>query len=311
MRVFHGLNDFVKIENAVVTSGTFDGVHFGHQQILARLKEITTAMEGENVVITFWPHPRFVLSGMDIDLKLISTLDEKIERLSDFGVDNLLIIPFDKQFASLSSLEFIQKVLVDTVQTKKLVMGYDHRFGHNREGGFDFLMKNAYNFGFEVEEIPRQEVEEIAVSSTKIRRALQHSDVQTAAKYLGRPYQLRGEVVGGAKLGRKLGFPTANLLIKETYKLIPENGIYAVKAFHNDIAYDAMLNIGVRPTIANEGERSIEVHLFDFNKDIYGETLKIHFIDHLRNEKKFANLEELQHQLSIDKEAALEVLNHF
>ncbi len=311
MRVFHGLNDFVKIKNAVVTSGTFDGVHFGHQQILARLKEITTAMEGENVVITFWPHPRFVLSGMDIDLKLISTLDEKIERLSDFGVDNLLIIPFDKQFASLSSLEFIQKILVDTVQTKKLVMGYDHRFGRNREGGFDFLMENAHNFGFEVEEIPRQEVEEIAVSSTKIRQALQHSDVQTAAKYLGRPYQLRGEVVGGAKLGRKIGFPTANLLIKETYKLIPENGIYAVKAFHDGKAYDAMLNIGVRPTVENAGERSIETHLFNFNKEIYGETITIHLIDHLRHEQKFANLEGLKHQLSIDREAALQVLNRY
>jgi len=309
MKVYRGLEAFERVNNAVVTSGTFDGVHVGHQKILARLKEVAAANQGETMVITYWPHPRFVLYPDSSDLKLLSTLDEKIAMLDGMGIDHLLIIPFDKKFAALTSNDFIQNILVNQIRTKKLVIGYDHRFGRNREGSFEFLKANATSFGFEVEEIPKQEVEEVAVSSTKIRDALAEGNIITAESYLASPYTMQGEVVKGNQLGRKLGFPTANIHIPEPYKLVPANGIYAVKVKLGDRLLQGMLNIGFRPTVTQEKKRSIEVNLFDFQEDIYGKELTIVFYERLREEKKFESLEALTRQLTLDRENAWRVLN--
>lgn len=304
MKIYHGLEDFVKLNFAVVTSGTFDGVHFGHQKILARLNEIARTNNGESVVITFWPHPRLVLHPEETDLKLLNTFEEKAELLKEHSIQHLVRIPFTKEFSQLSSQEFISRILVETIGTKKLVIGYDHHFGKNREGSFEQLKLNGPKYGFEVEEIPRQEVDHIAVSSTIIRKALEHGDIETATPLLGKPYSLTGRVVPGDKLGRILGFPTANIEIDTKFKLIPSDGIYVVTVLHEHSVYEAMMYIGNRPTV-NGSKRNIEVNIFDFNKDIYGESLTIFFHKLLRRDSKFHDLEELKHQLLQDQEAAL------
>ena len=302
--MYHGLEDFVKLNFAVVTSGTFDGVHVGHQKILARLNEIAKANDGESVVITFWPHPRLVLHPEETDLKLLNTFEEKAELLKEHGVQHLIRIPFTKEFSQLSSEEFISRILVHTIGTKKLVIGYDHHFGKNREGSFEQLKLNGPKYGFEVEEIPRQEVDHIAVSSTIIRKALEQGEIETATPLLGKAYSLTGRVVPGDKLGRILGFPTANIEIDTKFKLIPSDGIYVVTVLHEHSNYEAMMYIGNRPTV-NGSKRNIEVNIFDFNKDIYGESLTIYFHKLLRSDSKFHDLEELKHQLQQDQVAAL------
>ena len=228
MKIYHSLEDFTRLPNAVVTSGTFDGVHVGHQKILHRLKEIASKNNGETVVITFWPHPQMVLHPENHSLKLLNTFEEKAALLKAEGIQHLLRIEFTKEFSHISSLDFIQKILVETIGTKKLVIGYDHRFGHNREGSFEQLKLNATNYGFDVEEISRQDVDHISVSSSKIRQALEKSDIETATHLLGKPYMLTGQIVQGDKLGRELGYPTANVEVDSRYKLIPADGIYAV-----------------------------------------------------------------------------------
>src|SRR6478736_7073749 len=227
MRIYYNLDDFNPVRNAVVTSGTFDGVHVGHQKILSRLHEIAERTNGETVVITFWPHPRLVLNP-EADIKLLNTFEEKAELLKEQGVHHLLRIPFTKEFSQLTSEQFITKILVEKIGTRKLVIGYDHHFGKNREGSFEQLKLNGPTYGFEVEEIPRQDVDHIGVSSTKIRQALEEGDVETASHFLGRPYSISGAVIKGDKLGRVLGFPTANIDIDAHHKLIPAEGIYAV-----------------------------------------------------------------------------------
>jgi riboflavin kinase / FMN adenylyltransferase len=307
MKIYHGLDDFIKLDYAVVTSGTFDGVHIGHQKILNRLKEIAQTYSGETVVITFWPHPRLVLHPEETSLKLLNTFEEKAELLKDHGINHLVRIPFTKEFSQLSSEEFISKILVETIGTKKLVIGYDHHFGKNREGSFDQLKENAPKYGFEVEEIPRQDVDHIGVSSSIIRRALEEGDIETATPLLGKPYSLTGRVVPGDKLGRILGFPTANIEIDTRYKLIPSDGIYAVTVRYEHDAFNGMMYIGNRPTI-NGSKRNIEVNIFDFNTDIYGESITIYFHKLLRQDSKFHDLEELKRQLFQDKETALKYL---
>ncbi len=306
MRVYHTLEAFKPLPNAIVTSGTFDGVHQGHRKILSRLKEIGARQAGETVVLTFWPHPRMVVSEDSHGLQLLSTIEEKTELFRALGIDHLIISPFTRAFSELSPTEFIQQVLVDRIGTKKFVIGYDHRFGRNREGSFDFLQAVAPDFGFEVEEIPRQDIEELAISSTRIRRALLHGDVAEATGLLGRPYQFSGVVVKGKQIGRTIGYPTANIEVKENYKLIPANGVYAVKVNYRDALYNGMLNIGVRPTVDGTS-RTIEVNIFDFKQDIYGEWLTIELIAYLRPEMKFKNLSELMGQLAADKEKATEL----
>ncbi|MEY4541222.1 MAG: hypothetical protein RLZZ306_2979 [Bacteroidota bacterium] len=300
MNVYYGIQEFKKLENAVVTSGTFDGVHLGHQKIIQRLNEVAKLTDGQSVVISFYPHPRSVISPDNQVVKLLSTLDEKIELLEKSGVNHLLIIPFTREFSELSSEEFIQKILIQAIGTKTLVIGYDHRFGKNREGGFDYLKLNKEKYGFDIEEISRQDIENVAVSSSKIRRALHEGDVPSAEHFLGRNYSLSGIIVKGKQLGRTIGFPTANIQVREIAKLIPSDGVYAVKVYYKNRSFGGMLNIGNRPTVDGTFQ-TVEVNIFDFDQEIYGENLTVEFLQKIRNEKKFNGLEELKAQIAKDK----------
>ena len=308
MKVYYGIQEFQKLENAVVTSGTFDGVHLGHQKIINRLNEVAKHTLGQSVVITFYPHPRSVISPDNHIVKLLSTLDEKIELLEQSGVNHLLIIPFTREFSELSSEEFIQKILIETIGTKTLVIGYDHRFGKNREGGFDYLKLNKKNYGFEIEEISRQDIENVVVSSSKIRKALQEGDVPSADHFLGRNYSLSGVIVKGKQLGRTIGFPTANIQVREIAKLIPSDGVYAVNVYYKENAFGGMLNIGNRPTVDGTYQ-TVEVNIFDFDQEIYGENLKVDFLQKIRNEQKFNGLDELKDQIAKDKVICKGLLN--
>lgn len=305
MNIYHSLDSFQRLECAVVTSGTFDGLHIGHKKILTRLKEISTQSGGESVVLTFWPHPRLVVSEDSQDLQLLSTIEEKIELFSQMGIEHLAIVPFTRAFSELSSDDFIRQILVDKIGTKKLVIGYDHRFGRNREGSFEFLQKNASSYGFEVEEIPREDIEDLAISSSRIRHSLLSGNVDDARHLLGRPYSITGIIVKGKQLGRTIGFPTANIHLQESYKLIPANGVYVINAYHQGAAYKGMLNVGVRPTVDGTF-RTIEANLFDFNKEIYGEDLTVEFLHYLRPEQKFDGLDALIQQIKVDKENSLD-----
>ncbi|KQS28040.1 bifunctional riboflavin kinase/FAD synthetase [Dyadobacter sp. Leaf189] len=304
MKIYHSLDSFSKLEYGVVTSGTFDGVHLGHQKILSRLLEICRRTGGESVVLTFWPHPRTVVSEDSQSLQLLSTVEEKIELFAQLGIHHLAIVPFTRAFSELSSDEFIQQILVDKIGTKKLVIGYDHRFGRNREGSFEFLQENCSKYGFEVEEILRADIENMAISSSRIRKALITGHIDEANELLGRAYTLSGTVVKGKQLGRTIGFPTANVHLHESYKLVPMNGVYVIRATYQDISYNGMLNIGVRPTVDGT-VRTIEAHLFDFDKEIYGEDLKLELLHYLRLEQKFGGLDMLVKQIQIDKESTL------
>ncbi len=308
MKVYQGIEQFKKLECAVVTTGTFDGVHIGHRTILNRVLSLAKKVNGESVLMTFYPHPRMVLQP-DSELKLLNTIDEKIALLKKSGIDHLIIHPFTKSFSRLSSMEFIRDLVVNQIGTKHLVIGYDHHFGRNREGTFDHLVEFGPLYGFEVEEIPALEIDEVNVSSTKIRRALLDGDVKTANQYLGHPFLLGGRVEKGKQLGRTLGFPTANLALDNPFKLIPENGVYAVRAFIKGKTFHGILNIGLRPTL-NETDKklSIEVHLFDFNQEIYGSQMQVEFIDRIRSEKKFDSLDELKSEMEKDRVRAMHIL---
>lgn len=308
MRIYYDLDDFNPVRNAVVTSGTFDGVHVGHQKILSRLHEVADRNSGDTVVITFWPHPRLVLYP-DADLKLLNTFEEKAELIKEQGVHHLLRIPFTKEFSQLSSEEFITRILVEKIGTRKLVIGYDHHFGKNREGSFEQLKLNGPKYGFEVEEISRQDVDHVAVSSTKIRNAIETADLNTATHLLGRPYSVSGRVVRGDKIGTQLGYPTANIEIDSIHKLIPTDGIYAVTVLHEHSKYGGMLYIGNRPTIDGV-KKVIEVNIFNFTREIYGESLSIQFHAYIRGDIKFKDLDELKKKMKVDKEEALAILKN-
>jgi riboflavin kinase/FMN adenylyltransferase len=314
MKVQHGIAGHRPPSYAIVTEGTFDGVHVGHRKILSSLVAEARQIKqfdpnAESVVITFWPHPRLVLFPEQQDLKLLSTLAEKTEALAAIGIDRLVVLPFDKTFSNLTPEEYVQQILINGLNTRRLIIGYDHRFGKNRAGDFNFLKANEERFGFAVEEIPRQDVEQVGVSSTKIRHALLQGEIATANRYLAAPYTLCGKVVKGNQLGRTIGFPTANLYISESYKLIPKDGIYAVRVHLNQATYNGMLYIGVRSTLGSQLERTIEVNIFDFNQEIYDSFLRVELIAYLRGEEKFDSLEGMQHQLYRDKADALRVLN--
>ena len=307
MRIYEGLADFSPVSNAVVTSGTFDGVHLGHQKIIQRIREIARAVQGETVLITFWPHPRLVLYPTEHHLRLLSTFEEKANLLRQFGIDHLVTIPFTQEFSQMTSEQFIRKILMEKIHTKKLVIGYDHRFGKNREGSFDYLQEHSKEFGFELEEISRQDVDEIGVSSTKIRKSLEIGDIRTATNYLGRPYELNGIVVKGQQIGRSIGFPTANIHIPNDYKLIPHDGVYAVEVKVEGVLFKAMLNIGNRPTV-NGTRKTVEAHLFDFQGDLYNKLVTVYFREFIREEKKFESLEALKNQLVQDQTLAKSLL---
>jgi len=309
MKVYNGTKGFVKSGNAIVTSGTFDGVHFGHRRILERLKQAAEKEQGETVVITFWPHPRLVLQP-DIELFLINTFEEKAALLEKAGIDHLIKLEFTREFAAMSSQDFIQNILIESIGAKRLVIGYNHRFGKNREGSFEYLVENQGQFGFEVEEIPRQEVDEVGVSSTLIRKSILNGEIDQANKFLGYLYQLGGKVVSGDKIGHTIGFPTANIFVNSPNKIVPADGVYTVYVNLREKTYQGMLYIGKRPTL-NGSSRSIEVNIFDFEEDIYDQEVQVEFIKQTRGDMHFNGLEELRKQLIRDKEEALKVLaNH-
>ena len=314
MKTYKNIEEFKNIENPVVTTGTFDGIHLGHRTILNRLKEIAARNKGETVLLTFFHHPRMVLYPDENNLKLLNTQDEKIKLLEKTGIDHLVTIPFTKEFSRLTAIEFVRDILVNKIGVKKLVIGYNHHFGKNREGTLEQLKEYAPTYGFEIEEIPAQDVDNVNVSSTKIREALLKGDVQTANSYLGYDYFLTGNVIKGSRVGQTLGFPTANIVVEEKYKLIPADGVYAVKAKLNGKVHNGMLNIGVRPTLNPDGpdhgknKKSIEINIFDFNDDIYNHRLTVSFRARIRDEKKFDDLEALKKQLLIDKEKSISLL---
>lgn len=304
MNIYHHLSEFKRLENAVVTIGTFDGVHYGHQKIIKRLCELAKTTGGESVILTFFPHPRLIIDPENHDLKMINTIDEKARILANLGVDHLIITPFTRDFSNLSPEEYIKNILVDTIGIKNMIVGYDHRFGKDRKGGMPQLEAMAKSYAYKIEVIPEQDINDVAVSSTKVRNALLNGQVALAAEYLGYHFSLYGRVIKGDKIGRTIGFPTANIFIEETYKLIPSDGIYAVTVAMNDQTFKGMAYIGQRPTI-NGMTRNIEVNIFDFDQEIYGQDITMTFLQFLRHDVKFTGLEALKIQLQKDKEDTL------
>jgi riboflavin kinase/FMN adenylyltransferase len=299
VKVYKGFSGYSVVKKAVVTIGAFDGVHIGHQTIINRTVRIAKKLKGETVLVTFDPHPRLVLQK-DAKVKLLTSINERINLLEKAGVEHLIIIPFDKSFSKQTSLDFVKEILVKKIGTKKLVIGYDHHFGNNREGSFGHLIKYGTLYGFDVEEIPPQEINDINISSTKIRDAVQEGDIEKASEYMGHPYSIAGVVVKGQQIGRRIGFPTANIKVEEVNKLIPKEGVYAVNVNFENKKFSGMLNIGYRPTVGKDNELSIEVHIFDFQKTIYGKQLTIELIKHVRNEIQFTNVNDLKKQLEQD-----------
>ncbi len=308
MQVHRDINNLPRFKNAVVTIGTFDGVHTGHQEIIEHLKQEAQNIDGETVLITFHPHPRKIVSSKNIFI--LNTLSEKIELLESKGIDHLVVVPFDENFAHQTADEYVKNFLVEKIHPHTVIIGYDHRFGKNRQGDYHLLETYGKQLGFVVKEIPEHLVHREIVSSTKIREALLAGDIATANEYLGYDYFFEGTVVEGNKLGRVLGYPTANLAIEDKEKLIPGNGIYAVQSAicnPQSAIHKGMMSIGVRPTIGIS-DRTIEVNIFDFDEDIYGKTLRVYVKKYLRPEVKFNNLEELKEQLAKDKVDSLNAL---
>ena len=308
MNVYYQLSELPEFKNAVVTIGSFDGVHTGHQRILERVNQIASALEGESIVITFHPHPRHVIYPDQDSLKLLSTINEKVDLLEKYGIHNVVVVPFTKEFSQQEPEDYIRNFLFKKFQPQCLVIGYDHRFGKNRGGDIHFLNKFKKEQDFEIVEIKKQEVEDITVSSTKIRKALENGDISTANHLLNYSYSISGIVVKGQGIGEKIGFPTANVEILDKHKLIPAEGIYAVWVYHLEKRYQGMLYIGTRPVLKDHHNRTIEVNIFDFNKSIYGERIKIEFVKKLRNDIQFQQFELLQQQLLVDKEQSISIL---
>jgi riboflavin kinase/FMN adenylyltransferase len=309
MRIFHSLSELPAFRRPMLTQGTFDGVHTGHRIILDRVRALAETEDGESVVLTFFPHPRLVLFPHDESLKLLSTLPEKAALLEDAGISNLIVLPFTEHFSRLSPEDFARQVLHEAIGVHTMVVGYDHRFGRGREGDFHALHGFAQYLGFRVEEIPAQWVDQVAVSSTKIRNALAEGNIHEANRLLGRPYNVGGHIVHGLKLGRQLGYPTANLQPDEPYKLIPAHGVYAVTVQVQGRRFKGMANIGLNPAVPGKGF-SIEAHLFDFSGNLYEIAASFEFHAFLRAERNFDHLESLKAQLHEDREKALEALAH-
>ncbi|MDA9328481.1 bifunctional riboflavin kinase/FAD synthetase [Flavobacteriaceae bacterium] len=288
--------------------GTFDGIHIGHQKILKDLIKTAKKEGKKSVLLTFFPHPRMVLQK-DNKILLLNTIEEKSGLLEKMGLDYLIIHPFSKEFSRLTALDFVRDILVNKLNTSRLIIGYDHHFGKNREGNIHQLKEYSLLYDFKVEEIPAQDIDDVSVSSTKIRTALKEGNLKTANNYLGYHYMLNGTVVSGKKLGGTIGFPTANLEIKEPYKLIPKTGVYIIKTHINTVLYTGIMNIGFNPTVLGK-HQTVEAHLFDFNEDLYGKEIMIEFIYFLREEHKFKSIEELVVQLNIDKENAISYLSN-
>ncbi len=303
------IEKYIASSPAIVTIGTFDGVHIGHQKIINRLIDLGKQEELKSVILTFFPHPRMVLQK-DSNIKLINTIDERSKILDRLGLDYLLIKKFTKNFSRLSAEEFVKQVLVDKLKAKKVIIGYDHRFGRNRNADINDLMKYGEEFGFEVEEISAQDINDVAVSSTKIRTALSEGNIQKANRYLGYPFMLTGTIVKGKGIGKQLDYPTANIHIEEDYKLIPKQGSYVVKSTIDDTIVFGMMNIGMNPTVSGDSE-SIEVHFFNFEQSIYGKKIQIDVLERIRDEQKFESIEDLKLQLEKDKVFSLDFINTY
>ncbi|WP_343615202.1 bifunctional riboflavin kinase/FAD synthetase [Flavobacterium sp.] len=308
MKLFHSINDFHSAKKTILTLGTFDGVHIGHKKILERITQNTENGKYESLVLTFFPHPRMVLQEKS-EIKLLNTISEKTKLLEATGIENLIIHPFDESFSRLTAEEFVHSILVDQFHIHKIIIGHDHRFGRNRTANIDNLIAFGAEYGFEVEQITAQEIQDVSVSSTKIRKALQEGNMNLANDYLGYDYFLTGEVIKGKQLGRTIGFPTANIQIDEEYKLIPKNGVYVVKAFIDDLEVYGMMNIGFNPTV-NGQKQTIEVNLFDFDADIYGKKIEVSLLQYLREEQKFGSLDLLKAQLNKDQHDSLTFVSH-
>ena len=290
------------------TIGTFDGVHIGHQKIIEQLVDTAKKTNKKSVLLTFFPHPRMILQK-DTSIELINTIDERTALLAKTGLDCLIIHPFNKEFSRLTALDFVRGILVNQLNIATLIIGYDHHFGKNREGNLEQLTEYGHLYNFEIQEIPAQDIDDVSVSSTKIRNALAEKNIKTANRYLGYPFMLNGIVVNGKQLGGKIGFPTANINIKETYKLIPKKGVYIVKSVIDNNIVFGMMNIGFRPTVDGK-HQTIEVHFFDFNQELYGKNLNIELHYFLRDEQKFDAIEALIAQLQKDKEASLQYIQN-
>lgn len=309
MRIYKNLSEIKEIKKPVVTIGTFDGVHLGHQKIIAQINDEAQKIGGESVLFTFFPHPRMVLQPESHNLKLIQTQSEKLSRLAKLGLQNVIEVPFTIDFARLSAFEFVQHILVETLNVRKLVIGYDHQFGRDREGTIEFLKGVSESFNFEVIEISPLVIDDLNISSTKIRRAIKDGEMQKVTAYLAETYSLSGTVVKGKQLGRILGFPTANIQLSDAYKLIPGKGVYAVEVHFDSKNYFGMANIGLRPTINDGFGESIETHIFDFHSDIYNRNLEVFFHHKIREEIKFENKEQLINQLHRDEKTVRDFFN--
>ncbi len=307
LKLFHSINDFQSTKKTILTLGTFDGVHIGHKKILERITQNTENGKYESLVLTFFPHPRMVLQEKS-EIKLLNTITEKSKLLEATGIENLVIHPFNESFSRLTAEEFVHSILVDQFHIQKIIIGHDHRFGRNRTANIDDLIAFGHEYGFEVEQISAQEIQDVSVSSTKIRKALNEGNMSLANDYLGYNYFLSGEVVQGKQLGRTIGFPTANIEINDEYKLIPKAGVYVVKALIDQKEVSGMMNIGFNPTV-NGQKQTIEVNLFDFDAEIYGKKIEVSLLQYLREEQKFGSVDLLKEQLHQDKKNALAFLS--
>ena len=307
MKIFNNIQSYSPEKESILTIGTFDGVHIGHNKILTKLVEESKKNNLSSLIMTFFPHPRMVLQKSQ-EIKMIDTIDEKIHLFEKTGVDNLIIQPFDENFSKIRAKEFVEEILVKKLKIKHIIIGYDHRFGKDREASVDDLKKFGLNYMFTVEEIAAQEIHSIAISSTKIRNAILKGEIKKCNEYLGRNFMLTGEVVHGDGLGKKINFPTANIEIPETYKIIPKNGVYLVKAIINSEIYFGMMNIGVRPTIGGKN-KSLEIHFFNFKDNIYNKTISVEIICKIRDEEEFSSIDELKIQLNKDEQFCLKLIN--
>lgn len=303
MKIYQSTINFSTNRKTIVTIGTFDGVHIGHQSILKKLIHSAREQKNESIVLTFFPHPRMVLQ-QDSSIKLLNTIDEKATLLEKFGLDYLIIQPFDETFSNMLAEDFVKNVLIDKLNIHKIIIGHDHRFGKNRIADINDLIDFGKKYNFEVEQISAQDIDEITISSTKIRKALQNGDIKLANQYLGYSYFFSGKVIQGKKIGRTIGFPTANIQISENYKLLPKNGVYIISSKFDTVLHYGMMNIGKNPTLGNN-EQSIEVHFFEFNQDLYNENLEITILHYIRDEQKFNTIDELKVQLEYDKTFSL------
>jgi riboflavin kinase/FMN adenylyltransferase len=310
MQVHYGFESYKNIKNPIVTVGTFDGVHFGHQKIIQRLQKIAKKNNGESVLLTFDPHPRKILLN-DQGLKLIHTINEKINILENLGLDHLVIYPFTLEFSKFSAKRYIDELLIQKLGTHTLVIGYDHHFGNDREGNIDLLKKYEKSNPFYLEEIKAHEIEEIKISSTKVRSAIEKGNIHLVNDYCGHFYEFSGEVVHGNGIGKTIGTPTANIKLNSNEKIIPLDGVYAVICQIKDANYKGIMNIGFKPTVDEGQKRTVEIHLFDYEKEIYGQDLRTKVIERIRDEVKFNSLKELKNQILKDNEKAKIILESF